>query len=273
MARDRALLEAIRRHLRRALEAADTSDIDQRRRKRKLEELAERRRKLLELHYAGRVSAELFAEKESKITREIEALRQEQEQRIAEKGRLSEVAERFEEVARILREMDLDEIWREATDEERRVLVEELLDAVAIFPEHLEVRTCRYYGITRQAYYTWFRRYEESGQSDQNCDQHPTSATIRVHMEEKQVGVRELRQNLSRYLRRVARGERLEVTERGRPVALLGPIGESESPLRRLVASGRVRPPQGDLLDLAPPKGRVSTKGTEALQELREDRG
>jgi transposase-like protein len=24
-------------------------------------------------------------------------------------------------------------------------------------------KTCRYYGITRQAYYTWFRRYEESG--------------------------------------------------------------------------------------------------------------
>jgi prevent-host-death family protein len=92
-------------------------------------------------------------------------------------------------------------------------------------------------------------------------------------MERKRVGVRELRQNLSRYLRRVARGERLEVTERGRPVALLGPVGESESPQRRLVASGRARPPQGDLLDLAPPKGRVSTKGTEALQELREDRG
>jgi prevent-host-death family protein len=31
------------------------------------------------------------------------------------------------------------------------------------------------------------------------------------------VGVRELRQNLSVYLRRVARGESLEVTERGRP--------------------------------------------------------
>jgi prevent-host-death family protein len=113
----------------------------------------------------------------------------------------------------------------------------------------------------------------ERGHCDQTCDQHPLSATIRVHMERKRVGVRELRQNLSRYLRRVARGERLEVTERGRPVALLGPVGESESPQRRLVASGRARPPQGDLLDLAPPKGRVSTKGTEALQELREDRG
>jgi prevent-host-death family protein len=91
-------------------------------------------------------------------------------------------------------------------------------------------------------------------------------------METKRVGVRELRQNLSRYLRRVALGERLEVTERGKPVAVLGPIEESGSALRRLVASGRVRPPQRDLLDLAPPRGPVSRKGTEALEELRRER-
>jgi prevent-host-death family protein len=40
------------------------------------------------------------------------------------------------------------------------------------------------------------------------------------------VGVRELRQNLSRYLDRVKRGESLTVTERGREVALLVPSGE-----------------------------------------------
>ena len=35
------------------------------------------------------------------------------------------------------------------------------------------------------------------------------------------VGVWELRQNLNVYLRSIHRGERFEVTERGRPVALL----------------------------------------------------
>ena len=38
------------------------------------------------------------------------------------------------------------------------------------------------------------------------------------------VGVRELRQNLSVYLERVIAGERLEVTDRGNPVAMLIPI-------------------------------------------------
>ncbi|MEA2413249.1 MAG: hypothetical protein QOC77_3810 [Thermoleophilaceae bacterium] len=38
------------------------------------------------------------------------------------------------------------------------------------------------------------------------------------------VGVRELRQNLSVYLRRVAEGERFVVTDRREPVAELGPL-------------------------------------------------
>ena len=86
-----------------------------------------------------------------------------------------------------------------------------------------------------------------------------------------QVGVRELRQNLSRYLRQVASGERLEVTERDKPVAVLAPLSESSSALQRLVASGRAIPPEGDLLDLAPPRGPVTTRGTDTLRELRED--
>jgi prevent-host-death family protein len=91
-------------------------------------------------------------------------------------------------------------------------------------------------------------------------------------MRSNQVGIRELRQNLSKYLRRVVNGERLEVTERGRPMAVLAPLSESTSALARLVGSGRARPPQADLPDLAPPRGPITTKGTEALRELREGR-
>ena len=48
-----------------------------------------------------------------------------------------------------------------------------------------------------------------------------------------QVGVRELRQNLSVYLDRVKEGERLEVTEHGRPVALLVPLPDDDEQLER----------------------------------------
>jgi prevent-host-death family protein len=59
---------------------------------------------------------------------------------------------------------------------------------------------------------------------------------------ERTVGVAELRQNLSRYLRRVEEGERFLVTDRNRPVAELGPL-PSGGDLDRLVAAGKVARP------------------------------
>ncbi len=54
------------------------------------------------------------------------------------------------------------------------------------------------------------------------------------------VGIAELRQNLSRCLRRVQRGERLVVTDRNRPVAELGPPPATGAALDRLIAEGLV---------------------------------
>jgi prevent-host-death family protein len=66
------------------------------------------------------------------------------------------------------------------------------------------------------------------------------------------VGVRQLRQRASELLRRVERGETIEVTDRGRPVALLSPPPEG-SPLDRLRAAGEIDPATGDLDDLPEP--------------------
>ena len=87
------------------------------------------------------------------------------------------------------------------------------------------------------------------------------------------VGVRELRQNLSVYLRRVAAGETLRVTERGAPVALLAPLPERAGVLDRLIATGRAKAPLGDLLEVDPVDvsgGALSS--AEALEEQRADR-
>lgn len=66
------------------------------------------------------------------------------------------------------------------------------------------------------------------------------------------VGVRELRQRASELLRRVAAGETIEVTDRGRPVALLAPIPEA-GPLERLRAAGETSVASGDLSELPAP--------------------
>jgi prevent-host-death family protein len=60
---------------------------------------------------------------------------------------------------------------------------------------------------------------------------------------DRTVGIAELRQNLSRYLRRVEDGERLLVTDRNRPVAELGPPPSTGEALDRLIAEGRVMRP------------------------------
>jgi prevent-host-death family protein len=66
------------------------------------------------------------------------------------------------------------------------------------------------------------------------------------------VGIRELRQRASELLRRVASGETIEITDRGRPVALLSPMPDG-SPLERLRAAGEIEPAIGALDDLPEP--------------------
>lgn len=76
------------------------------------------------------------------------------------------------------------------------------------------------------------------------------------------VGVRELRQNLSRYLDRVKEGESLVVTERGREVARLIPSGAATEPYAALVERfgatvpvGRVETTARDLPRRSAPAG------------------
>jgi len=60
----------------------------------------------------------------------------------------------------------------------------------------------------------------------------------------KQVGIRELNQHASRVIDRVRNGEVIEITDRGKPVALVVPITESPGLLGRLVQEGRALPPE-----------------------------
>lgn len=89
-----------------------------------------------------------------------------------------------------------------------------------------------------------------------------------LHMES--IGIRELRQNASEYLRRVAEGDSIEITDRGRPVARLVPIHRDG--YDQLMAEGLIRRGTGNLLDIKPvplPKG--ATPPSKILEDLRAD--
>jgi prevent-host-death family protein len=68
----------------------------------------------------------------------------------------------------------------------------------------------------------------------------------------ERIGVRELNQNTSQVLARVSGGETIEITDRGRPVAILAPLPD-DSPIERLKATGDLLPGHGDLDDLPDP--------------------
>ena len=72
------------------------------------------------------------------------------------------------------------------------------------------------------------------------------------------VGIRELRDTLSRQLARVRGGETVVVTDHGKPVARIVPI-DAESPIERMIAEGFARPPVRPKATLPPP---ITAAGT-----------
>ncbi len=74
------------------------------------------------------------------------------------------------------------------------------------------------------------------------------------------VGVRELKNNLSRYLDRVQDGEEVIVTDHGRPVARLSRLDPQTDRLAQMIASGVVRPPRSATTHR--PNRRIKAKGS-----------
>jgi len=73
-----------------------------------------------------------------------------------------------------------------------------------------------------------------------------------------EVGIRDLRDHLSRYLERVQAGEEVVVPDRGRAIARMLPL-RGERTIDRLIREGRVRPAPTQERSLPTPR---STKGT-----------
>ncbi len=88
-------------------------------------------------------------------------------------------------------------------------------------------------------------------------------------------GVAQLKADLSRYLERVKGGQEVLVTDRGRPVARLVPVGETETGTRRerLVKAGLLVPGRGKVRQslLRRPSGRARASVLEALLDERRD--
>ena len=89
----------------------------------------------------------------------------------------------------------------------------------------------------------------------------------------ERVGIRELRQNLSIYVKRVRdEGRAYEVTERGEPVARLTPLEDRPmSIIDQMIADGRITPATRRWEDLPPPIKVPGRPISEILQEMRDE--
>ena len=101
--------------------------------------LSDKRRKLLDLYYRDGISAELFSEEEARLCASIEAACNEASEEEAQNRIQNDLEVRFDQVAALLRDLEIEAVWSAAEEHERPVLVEELVEAVGVYPDHLEV--------------------------------------------------------------------------------------------------------------------------------------
>jgi prevent-host-death family protein len=87
-------------------------------------------------------------------------------------------------------------------------------------------------------------------------------------MEPARIGIRELRLSLSRAIQRVRRGETLEVTDRGRPVARIVPVLPVAG-LNELISTGVLHPARADGPLPAPLDLPSTMSSEEAIDRLR----
>ncbi|HMJ76242.1 MAG TPA: type II toxin-antitoxin system prevent-host-death family antitoxin [Iamia sp.] len=78
-----------------------------------------------------------------------------------------------------------------------------------------------------------------------------------------EVGIRDLRNNLSRYLDEVREGAEIVVTDRGKPVARLTGLDERRSRLQDLIDQGLATPPKNPAAPLP-----VPISGTGPISDL-----
>lgn len=85
-----------------------------------------------------------------------------------------------------------------------------------------------------------------------------------------EVGIRELKRRLSDYVDQASRGEIIQVTDRGRPKAILAPL-PGRGRLEQGIAEGWIRPGNGKAPDLG---GRRRSKPSRPTADvIAEDRG
>jgi site-specific DNA recombinase len=105
-----------------------------------LASLEKKKRKLLDLYYAEQIDSDTFATEHRRIVTQMKTLQQEADDFVRDEKVRNEAVSKFDQVAELLAKMDLERIWLAASLEERRTLVEDLVDSVFVYPDQITVQ-------------------------------------------------------------------------------------------------------------------------------------
>lgn len=91
-------------------------------------------------------------------------------------------------------------------------------------------------------------------------------------MEQTKVGIRELKENLSKYMAKVKSGQTIVITDHGKPVGRIIPEGQNlEERVKALVQAGVITWDGKKLADITPPAVNRSNKlASDIVIEMRE---
>ena len=92
------------------------------------------------VYYKGKISEDFFQEEETRMSVAIEAVRHEWAAEHQEDQLQTDLEARFEEIATILTNLDIVELWEAAEEPERRVIIQNMIESVIVFADHLEVK-------------------------------------------------------------------------------------------------------------------------------------
>jgi hypothetical protein len=102
--------------------------------------LKKKERKLLDLYYADQIEPDTFASEHHRLNTQMKTLQRESDDFERDQKIRNEAVDKFDQVAALLTNMDVERLWAEATPTEQRTLVEDLVDSVFIYPDQITVQ-------------------------------------------------------------------------------------------------------------------------------------
>lgn len=102
--------------------------------------LKSKERKLLDLYYADKIDGDGFATEQRRLKAQITALDSEIANFERDQKARDAAADEFEAISKILTQLDFEAIWTNASASERRILADDLLEAIRMFPDQITVK-------------------------------------------------------------------------------------------------------------------------------------